>query len=42
MHKLNLRGMESWKTFQNYIQILPIVLILQAIHDGHEFLVRSI
>ena len=42
MHKLSLRRMKQWKTYRNYIHVLPIVLLLQVIHDEHEFLQRSI
>ena len=38
MHKLNLRRMENISK----LYVLPIVLILQAIHDEYEFLERSI
>ena len=42
MSMLNLRRMKQRRISRSYTSELPTMLILQAMHDDHEFLERSI
>ena len=42
MSMLNLRRMKQWRISRSYTSELPTMLILQVVHDDHEFLERSI
>ena len=42
MSMLNLRRMKQRRISRSYTFEIPTMLILQAMHDDHEFLERSI